>query len=59
MSEQKIKTPKKGAGKELTKKFAQLRKQPLSKRVFEIIDENFERTNSQKKSAKPNRDLEV
>ena len=59
MSEQKPKVPKKGAAKTLTKKFTELRKQPLSKRVFEIIEENYERTNSQKKSAKPDNDLGV
>jgi hypothetical protein len=57
MSEQKPKLGKKGAAKALTKKFTELRKTPLSKRVFEIVKENYERTNSQKKSAKSNNDI--
>lgn len=59
MSELKPKIPKKGAAKALTEKFTELRKKPLSKRVFEIVEENYEKTNTQKKSAKPNNDLGV
>lgn len=59
MSEQKPNVPKKGAAKVLTKKFTEHRKKPLSTRVFEIVEENYEKTNSQKKSAKPNNDLGV
>ena len=59
MSEQKPRIGKKGAAKELTKKFTEIRKTPVSKRVFEIVEENFKRTNSQKKSAKMNSDLGV
>jgi len=59
MSEQKPRIGKKGTAKTLTKKFSEIRKKPLSKRVFEIVEENFERTGNQKKIAKPDRDLEV
>lgn len=59
MSEQKPKLGKKGAIREIAKQLTELRKKPLSKKVFEIIQENFEQNEKNKKVAKPNGDLEV
>ena len=59
MPEQKPKIGKKGAAKKISKKFSELRKMPISKRVFEIVQENFERTNNNKKVAKPDGDLGI
>ena len=39
MSEQKPKLGKKGALKEVAKKLTELRKKPLSKKVFDIVQE--------------------
>lgn len=59
MSEQKPKIGKKGAIREIAKQLTELRKKPLSKKVFDIVEENFERTQKNKKVAKPVGDLEV
>lgn len=59
MSEQKPKLGKKGALKEVTKKLTELRKKPLSKKLFEIVQENYERNQTNNKVAKPTGDLEV
>jgi len=56
MSNQKPKLGKKNALKEVTKKLTALRKKPLSKKVFEIVQENYERNQTNKKVAK---DLEA
>lgn len=58
MSEQKPKLGKKGALKEVTNKLTEFRKKPLSKKVFEIVQENYERNQTNKKVAKPTGDLE-
>lgn len=59
MSEQKPKIGKKGAIREIAKQLTELRKKPLSKKVFEIVEENYERNQKNKKVAKPNGDLEA
>lgn len=59
MSDQKPKLGKKGTLKEVTKKLTELRKKPLSKKIFEIVQENYERNQANKKVAKPTGDLEV
>ena len=59
MSEQKIKYGKKGALKDVTKKLTELRKKPLSKKVFDIVQENFNQNQPHKKVAKPTGDLEA
>ena len=59
MSEQKIKYGKKGALKDVAKKLTELRKKPLSKKVFEIVQENFNQNQTNKKVAKPAGDLEA
>lgn len=43
MRNEKPKVGKKGALKEVAKKLTELRKKPISKEVFEIIQENFNR----------------
>ncbi len=59
MFEQKPKLGKKGALKEVTNKLTELRKKPLSKKTFEIVQENYERNQTNKKVAKSTGDLEV
>ncbi|MFZ3231718.1 MAG: hypothetical protein WA160_16035 [Pseudobdellovibrio sp.] len=59
MTEQKPKIGKKGALKEVVKKLTELRKKPLSKKVFEIVQENYERNQTNKKVAKPTGDVEA
>lgn len=59
MSEQKYKIGKKGAIREVAKQLTDLRKKPLSKKIFEIVEENFERNQKNKKAAKPIGDLGV
>ncbi len=59
MSEQKPKVGKKGAVKEVAKQLTELRKKPLSKKVFEIVQENYERNQRDKKVAKPIDDVEA
>ena len=50
---------KSGLIKPIAKKLTALRKKPISKEVFEIVDENFNRNQGQKKVAKPRGDLEI
>lgn len=50
---------KKGALKEVSRKLTELRKKPLSKKIFEIVQENYENNEKNKKVAKPMSDLEV
>ena len=62
MTEQGIKIGKKGALKEVVKKLTGLRKKPLSKKVFEIVQDNYDRQQSEernKKIAKTNNNLEA
>lgn len=59
MSEQKIKYGKQGALKEITKKLSELRKKPLSKKVFDIVQDNFNQNQTNKKVAKPAQDVEA
>lgn len=59
MTEQRSKIGKKGALKEVAKKLTELRKKPLSKKVFEIVQENYERNQTNKKVAKPTGDIEA
>lgn len=59
MSEQKPKIGKKGAIREIAKQLTELRKKPLSKKIFEIVEENYERNQKNKKVAKPSGDLGV
>ncbi len=62
MLEQKPKLGKIGALKEVTKKLTELRKKPLSKKVFEIVHENYDRqqpNQGNKKIAKTKSDLEA
>ena len=55
-----VKFGKKGGAKRVANELAKIRKTPLSKEVFEIV-ENFNKNNSQtdKQSAKPLTDLGV
>ncbi len=60
MTEQKPKIGKKGAAKEIARKFSELRQQPISKDVFRIVDEAYEkRKKSDKKIAKPKDEAEI
>lgn len=47
---------KKGAIKEVAKQLTELRKKPLSKKIHDIVHENYERNENLKKVAKPNVD---
>ncbi len=55
-----VKIGKKGGAKRIASELAKIRKTPLSKEVFEIV-ENFNKNNKQtdKKSAKSSTDLGV
>lgn len=59
MNNQNPKVGKKGAIKEVAKILNELRKKPLSKKVFEIVQENYDRNKTNKKVAKPVNDLEA
>lgn len=52
---------KKGAAERVAKKATAIRRKPLSKKIFEIIDENFEKNSKDKlkKSAKTLKDAET
>lgn len=56
----KVKIGKKGGAKRIASELTQIRNTPISKEVFEIV-ENFYKNNIQKdkKSAKPSTDLGV
>ena len=57
-----MKTPKlgkAGALKRATKKITELRKKPIPKSVFEIVEENAESQIRRKKVAKSRGDLEI
>ncbi len=56
--QQKPRVGKKGGAKRVAKELTKIRKSPLSKKVYDIVDENHRRQNSDKKSAKPLTDLE-
>lgn len=61
MTENKSRIGKKGAGRRIAEQFAKIRKSPLPKEVFDII-EAYNKKNQQKpekKSAKPNSDLDI
>lgn len=59
MNEKKLRIGKKGGAKKIAKEFAKIRKAPLSKDVFTIIEEHHKKDSKKpaKKSARP-RDLE-
>jgi hypothetical protein len=48
-----------GAVKSIAKKLTEVRKWPISKEVFEIVEENSKRNESRKKVAEPRGDLEI
>jgi hypothetical protein len=53
LSEQKPKIGKKGAGREIAKKLSEMRRKPISQKIFNIVNEISERKKkSQKKIAK-------
>ena len=62
MSEQKPKIGKKGAGREIAKKLSEMRRKPLSQKIFNIVNEISEREQqkqkNEKKIAKP-KDAEI
>ncbi len=58
----KAKVPKIGKPrkiKELARKITEMRNQPLSKRIFEIVEEDYERRQKEKRVAKSLPDLEA
>jgi hypothetical protein len=62
MKKPEPKIGKKGATARIAEKYGRIRGQPLSKKVFEIVEENFENNlnrDPKKKSAKPARDLDL
>ncbi len=59
MSEEKPKIGNINALNEFVKKLADLRKQPLPKSIFDIVQENYDRNKKQKKTAKPCNDVEA
>ncbi len=50
---------KPGAVKSIAKKLTEIRKKPISKEAFEIVEENSKRNDGRKKVAKPRGDLET
>lgn len=50
---------KKGAIKEIAKKLTELRKKPLSKKIHDIVRENYERNENLKKAANPKIDKDL
>lgn len=62
MNDEKPRIGKKGAAKKVTAMLKEIRKQPLSKKVFDIVDHHHEETKNQhpqKKIATPSSDLET
>ncbi len=59
MTNEKPKIGKKGALREVTKKLTELRKKPISKEVFEIVQENFDRNQKSKKIAKIDKEVDM
>jgi hypothetical protein len=59
MSEQKQVVGKKGTLKKIAKKLTEMRRKPLSKRVFEIVEESYRKNIEDKKTAKPIHDIEA
>lgn len=59
MANEKPKIGKKGALREVTKKLTELRKKPISKEVFEIVQENFDRNQKSKKIAKTDKEVDI
>ena len=58
MKNEKPRIGKKGGAKRVAEELTKIRKAPLSKRIFEIVNESHGQK-SDKKSAKPLPDLEV
>jgi hypothetical protein len=62
MKDEKLKIGKKGGLKKVVDMLKEIRRQPLPKEVFEIVDGHYEETQKskhQKKIAKPSSDLET
>jgi hypothetical protein len=57
MEDQSLKFGKIGALKSVAKKLTELRKEPISQKVFEIIDEHYNK-NKVKKIAKSNNEAQ-
>lgn len=58
MTNQKPRIGKKGGAKRVARELTRIRETPLSKRIFEIVEESDDQR-SDKKSAKPLSDLDV
>jgi hypothetical protein len=58
MTKHKPRIGKKGGAKRVAQELTRIRETPLSKRIFEIVDESYSQK-SVKKSAKPSSDLGV
>lgn len=58
MKEQKNRIGKTGGAKRVAQELTNIRKTPLSKKVYDIVDENQRRQNPDKKSAKPLSELD-
>ena len=61
MQKTNAKIGKKGGAKRVAEELTKIRKTPISKEVFEIVDRHNEKpkSNPAKKSAKPASDLEI
>ncbi|MDZ4660031.1 MAG: hypothetical protein SGJ18_00285 [Pseudomonadota bacterium] len=61
MADQKPKIGKKGGAKRVAQKIAAMRREPLSKNIFDIIEKANQSPKSvpNKKSAKPKSDLDI
>lgn len=58
MENSKPRIGKKGGAKRVAQELTKVRKTPLSKKVHDLVDKAFEQ-NPEKKTAKPQRDLDV
>lgn len=62
MSDRNPKIGKKGAAARIAQKASNMRKQPLSKKIFEIVEENYKNNLNKaplKKSAKSDQDMDL
>lgn len=61
MSEKKPRIGKKGGAQRVAEEFSKIRKEPIPKEVFSIVENNYKKNqqNPDKKSATPSGDLDA
>ena len=52
MADTKVKFPKKGAFRRMAEAFTKLRKTPLSKKVYDVVEKHYEKSKLEKKPEK-------